>query len=177
MATGFTPQGYTGTITKAGVGSNLPFNAGGSFDAAQMGSAMTAGMDALGQFSQYQGMATAGDLNASLLDITADGVIVSGDFQAKRLREQGNRFAATQIARYAKSGVTFEGSPAYALIATERNISLDVINTKLNAANKANQIGFQALQQRMAAGQARTRSIQALGQGVLKMGSMFMGAT
>jgi len=133
-------------------------------------SMMTKGLDTIGEMVNLRGQAQALDLNAGLTDLTAQGVISSGDYSARRMAEQGKRFVATQRARYAASGVSLEGSPLNVIADTERNISLDIMATKLNAAAQANELGFKALQQRIAAGQLRTRSIQALSRGLLDIG-------
>jgi hypothetical protein len=137
----------------------------------QMLSSVTQGLSSFGEAMSYRGAASGMDMNASLLDMQAKGVIASGDFTARRMTEQGSRFVSRQRMTYAKAGVTLEGSPLEVLMASERNISLDIMMTKLNAAGKANEIGFQALQQRMAAGQARTRAVQKMGEGLLKIGT------
>lgn len=136
-------------------------------------SAVTSGMDSIGNFMSYRGAASGYDLQAGLLDIEADSTTQSGIEQAGIVRSQGNRFIATQRALYAKAGVKFEGSPADVYRETERKISKDVLTTRLNAVKQANRTRFEATQNRLAAGQARTRSIQALGKGVLDIATAF----
>lgn len=135
--------------------------------------AFTKGLGSLGDFMSYRGLAQGKDLQAGLLDIEAGSIVESGKSKAEIMRQQGNAFLARQKAVYAKAGVTFEGSPADTFRQTEKNISRDILTTRLNAAKDANRVRMYALQERIAAGQARTRSIQALGQGVLNMASAY----
>jgi hypothetical protein len=134
-------------------------------------SSLTGGLQDFGEAGQLFSSASGYEGNAKILDVAAKGQIVSGDQQAQIIRQQGDKFIARQRAMYAKAGVRFTGSPASVWAETEKNIQMDVINTKLNAAAKANDIGFQALQQRMAAGNARTAAVAQIGQGVLKIGT------
>lgn len=139
--------------------------------------AFTKGLDSFGDAMSYRGMASGYESQASLLDIQGKSIIQSGEFDAQRLREQGDRFLSRQRVGYSKAGVSLEGSPLAVMARTERNISLDIINTRLNAAMQANYVGFQAVQARIAAGQARTRAVQAIGKGVLDMGMSYGIAT
>lgn len=139
----------------------------------QMLASITKGLSSFGDAMQYSGAASGYKAQAGLLDLEARSVISSGNFQADRMREQGGRFIGSQRARYAKAGVRLEGSPIEALMASERNLSLDILMTRLNAANQANRIGFEALNARIAAGQAKTRMIQSIGSGILNMASSY----
>lgn len=132
---------------------------------------VTSGLSSFGDAMQYGGQASALDNNAGLLDIQGQGVIASADYTAKRQREQGDRFLSNQAATYAKAGVKFTGSPALVWAESEKNIRMDILATHLNAANKANAIGFQALNQRIAAGQSRTRAVASIGKGILQIGT------
>ncbi len=78
---------------------------------------------------------------------------------------------ARQQAIYAKSGVKFEGSPAMVFAQSAKNMAQDAILTMLSAAKQSSGIRFDALQQRMAAGRARTQSFQELGKGLLDITS------
>lgn len=136
-------------------------------------SSFTKGLESIGDYMSYRGLATASDLQAGLLDLQAGSITESGIQQSEMIRSQGDRFLSRQKAIYAKAGVKFTGSPADVYRQTEKNISLDVLRTRLNAVQKANALRMEALQERIAAGQARTRSIQALGQGVLNIASAY----
>lgn len=132
-------------------------------------SSITSGLSSFGDAMQYAGVASANKQQAGLLDLEGKSVIESADYTARRQREQGDRFLANQVATYAKAGVRFTGSPALVWAESEKNIRMDILATHLNAANKANALGFEALNRRIAAGQARTRQVQAIGQGILQM--------
>lgn len=163
------------TTNAAGVktsgASGLDFGGGGNQLA--MLQSFTKGLSSFGDAAQYYGAATANDMQAGLFDLEAKSVIQAGEFQVKRLESYGKRFVKSQRGTYAKSGVTLEGSPLEALAASERNISLDILITRLNAASEANQLGFQALNQRIVAGQNRTRAVKAIGDGVINMVSSY----
>jgi D-arabinose 1-dehydrogenase-like Zn-dependent alcohol dehydrogenase len=132
-------------------------------------SSLTGGMSSFGEAMQYQGASTAYKQTAGLLDLQGKSVIASGDRQAEQLQIQGDKFLGRQRALYGKAGVRFSGSPALVWAESKRNINMDVMMTKLNAANKANALGFEALNQRIAAGQARTRAVMKMGEGILKI--------
>lgn len=134
-------------------------------------SVLLKGLEAFGSFTELRGSASANDLNASLAQGQADSVIEQGEFSARRQEEAGTKIIGSQLAAYAKAGVKFEGSPMDVYLESARNIRRDIIMTRLNAANSANSLQFEALQRKIAAGQARTRSIQALGKGLLDVTS------
>jgi hypothetical protein len=136
-------------------------------------SSLTSGLSAFGDAASLYGQANALDLNAGILDIKGKSEISAAEYTARRQREQGDQFMGRIIASYSKAGVKFTGSPALVWAESERNIRMDILTTQLNAANKANAIGFEALNQRIAAGQARTNAIRTIGQGILNMGTNF----
>jgi hypothetical protein len=136
-----------------------------------LASSGTKGLKTLGDVTGDLSLGKAYDLNAGLLDMSADGVIAAGDRQAENIEEQGAKFVSYQRALYAKSGVTMEGSPMDVLVDTERTIRLDILSTKLNAAQKSNDIRFEALQYRLAAGNQRVKAMQDLNRGILEIGT------
>jgi hypothetical protein len=103
--------------------------------------------------------------------MSAKGALAGGELQAGQVREAGDKFIARQRAMYAKAGVKFTGSPASVWAETEKKIQLDVVNTKLNAAARANALGFEALNARIAAGNARTAAWGKATQGIIKIGT------
>jgi len=139
-------------------------------------SGLTKGLEGFAKASEYSGAASGYENSAGLLDVQAQSIISSGDYTARRQREQGDRFLANQVARYAKAGVKFSGSPALVWAESERNIRLDILATKLNAANQANQVGFAALNQRLLAGQQRSRAATAKMQGILNFSQSLLTA-
>ena len=122
-----------------------------------------------GEGLQYFGAAKSYEANAGLYDLDAKMTLVDSHYAAKRMAEQGESFVGSQVAGYAKAGVLFEGSPMKVMLKTERNIRMDIMTTKYNAVRQANALGFQALKQRLAAGRARTRGVQAYGKGIMNM--------
>lgn len=138
-------------------------------DGLQIANAFSSGLSDFGGAMQYRNLAAAYDANAGLTELDAQQVLADVDYSSARFEERGEKFIGQQVAMYAKSGVTFEGSPARVMLETEKNIRMDVLTMRNNAVRKANALGFQALQQKLAAGRARTRAVQKMGQGVLKM--------
>jgi hypothetical protein len=127
------------------------------------------GQNAAGDYMNYMGQANDLEINAGLNDVNAKSAIENGDYVAKRLEEKGRMFIGSVRGGYAKAGVRLEGSPLETLAYSERNIRMDIVMTRLNAAQTANQYGFQALQQRIAAGNAKTAAIAAAGRGLTSM--------
>jgi hypothetical protein len=142
-------------------------------DALTSMSSFTSGLESFGESGQLMAAASGYKSQAKLLDVSAKGVLVAGDQAAQKYRVAGDKFLARQRSMYAKAGVKFIGSPASVWAETEKNIQLDVVNTKLNYAAKANEIGFQSLQARMAAGNAKTAAWGKASQGLLKIGTSF----
>jgi len=145
----------------------------GSGGSGGMGSilALSKGMGNFGEAQQYGGMASSLDADAGLLGIQADSLLAQSDYVTKRMEDKGKKTSGSQIAAYAKSGVTFSGSAMLVYAESEKNIRLDILTTRLNYAKEANRLGFNALNKRIAAGQARTRQVQKYGEGVMNMAS------
>lgn len=132
---------------------------------------ITGGMDSFGEAGQMMALASAHKSQAGLYDVAAKGEIAAGDLEARRVAILGEKAVSRQRAMYAKAGVNFTGSPAAMWAESEKNVQLNILNTRLNAAAKANQYGFAALQERIAAGNARTAAWGKAAQGVLKIGT------
>lgn len=129
-------------------------------------------MKTFGEFSSLRGAATGYELNAKLAETQAGGVIEQGEGSVRQQEKQADKIIGSQMLAYAKAGVKFEGSPSDVFLETSKNIRYDIIMTRLNSANRANQLGFEALQNKIAAGNARTKSIKALGSGLLDIASV-----
>ncbi len=139
----------------------------------QIMSNITGGLDSFGEAMQYYGASSGFDDTADLQDISAKGIIANAEFDARRQMEQGKKVISTQRALYAKAGVNMSGSAAIAAADSEKNLRLDVLVTQMNAANRANAVGFEALSNRLKAGQARTNAIRKVGQGILDITTNF----
>ena len=139
-------------------------------------------MDGLGVFSTilggFESFGQAGELavsaagmkaNAGILDVSAQGELAAGKLQGQEYGREASKFIGRQRAMYAKAGVRFSGSPALMWAESEKNLRMDVLNTHLNAAYKANALGFEALNKRIASGNARTSAVASMGSGILKM--------
>jgi hypothetical protein len=133
----------------------------------------TGGMESFGEAGQLMAAASGYKQNARLLELSGKGELAAGELAARRVAVQGEKYVSRQRSMYAKAGVKFTGSPAAMWAESERNAQLDIVNTKLNAAARANAYGFGALQARMAAGRARTAAWAKGSQGLLKIGTQF----
>jgi hypothetical protein len=140
-------------------------------DELQLLSGITKGLSSFGEAASLYGASSGYESAASLGDVSSQGIIANAEFDARRQEEYGAKVIGTQRARYSKAGVNFSGSPAFIYADSEKNLRLDILVTKLNAANKANAIGFEALQNRLRAGQARTAAVSAIGKGILDIGT------
>jgi len=126
-----------------------------------------------GETLQFLGASNASDLNSGLYDVEAKGRSADSEYTAKRMEERGDSFIGTQMSMYAKAGVTFDGSPIKVMQQTEKNIRMDIMTTRYNAVKEANLLGYKSLQEKLAAGRARTRAVQSFGKGVLNMASSY----
>jgi len=138
-------------------------------DVALVGKVASKGLGMIGEYTQYRGLASIKDLNAGLAEITAESIVADSEFAARRMEERGDKFVASQIAKYAKSGVTFSGSPMKVVLETEKNIRLDIMMSRYNAIRQANQQRFRAMNLRLEAGAARNRANFAISKGILDM--------
>lgn len=134
---------------------------------------ITGGLGDFAEAGKLASLATAYKAQAGLLDVAAQGEIAAGDLSAQQIKIQGDKIVARMKSAYAKAGVKFVGSPASVYAEQERNVQLSVVNEKLNAASRANEIGFQALQARIAAGNEKTQAWLKGTEGVLKVGMAF----
>ncbi len=145
-------------------------------DLLMLSNAFSKGLGSFGEAQQFWGAASSSESTAGLLDMDAKMVLADSDFIADRMEAKGERIIGNQVATFAKAGVTMEGSPMKVLMESEKNIRLDILTMKNNAVRQANKIGFEALNQRLAAGRARTRAVQKIGTGVLKMATSYATA-
>jgi len=132
---------------------------------------VTGGLQSFGEAGQLMAAASGYKSQAGLLDLSGKGEIAAGELASKRVAVQGEKYVSRMKSMYAKAGVKFTGTPAAMWAESERNAQLDIVNTKLNAAARANAYGFEALQNRLAAGRARTAAWAKAGEGVLKIGT------
>lgn len=132
---------------------------------------ITGGMQSFGEAGQLMAAASGYKQQGQLAEVSAAGEIAAGDLASKRVAVQGEKYVSRLRSMYAKAGVKLTGTPAAVWAESERNAQLDIVNTKLNAAARANEYGFQSLQMKLAAGRARTAAWAKAGEGVLKIGT------
>lgn len=130
--------------------------------------------DLYGNYKAGQAAASGLEASAEVSEVQAQVVLANAEYAVRRAEENGRRDMGTYTARFAKAGVRFEGTPAISLADTERSIRLDVLATRLNAANKANEYGFAAMNARVGASIQRMASANAVSQGLLKLGGKFL---
>ena len=128
-------------------------------------------MQLLGDKQSAEGSASALDASAGLYDIQAGAIIANAEYAVRRAEESGRRDTGTYVARFAKAGVTFEGTPAISIAETERSIRLDVLATRLDAAAKANELGFAGMNARISASMTRMKAANDFSTGLLKLGA------
>lgn len=104
------------------------------------------GMSTVGAFFSAKGeqdalrsQARIAEINARIADSNARAAMEQGVYQETQLKAQGTRMKATQIARYASSGIDIAGSnSALATITgTDAITEADVIQTRANATRAA----------------------------------------
>lgn len=132
---------------------------------------ITGGMESFGEAGQLMAAASGYKQQGQLAEVSAAGEIAAGELASKRVAVQGEKYVSRLRSMYAKAGVKLTGTPAAMWAESERNAQLDIVNTKLNAAARANEYGFQSLQMKLAAGRARTAAWAKAGEGVLKIGT------
>jgi hypothetical protein len=132
---------------------------------------ITGGMQSFGEAGQLMAAASGYKQQGQLAEVSAAGEIAAGELASKRVAVQGEKYVSRLRSMYAKAGVKLTGTPAAVWAESERNAQLDIVNTKLNAAARANAYGFQSLQMKLAAGRARTAAWAKAGEGVLKIGT------
>lgn len=134
-------------------------------------SSLLKGLEGFGAYQEYKGLAKALNLQADLTSSAIPGIIQQGELEAGNIEKAGNKFIAQQVAAYANVGVRFEGSPAMVMAQTAKTIRQDMILTRLNAAQQASNVGFEAMQQKIKAGQQKTKALLALSKSFVDIGS------
>lgn len=81
--------------------------------------------------------------NAGMADISGRMVRTVAKYEIQRIREKSDALFSKQRALYAKSGVTFSGSPAAVMQASLKEAELDAFNTELTAEMSAWNIQMQ----------------------------------
>jgi len=121
----------------------------------------------LKMFGQHQEASKAQDLanyNAAIALDDARLIEASARLEIGRGREQGQRFIGSQRARYAKSGVTSDGSPFEVLAQTATDIEMDLQMDYYNSQVAARRSRIQASFDQAQAGQYKTQKwLQPLG--------------
>lgn len=92
------------------------------------------GMQLAGQYragqaaeAQAESEAAMREYNARLAEREAAEAQEAAAFEERKLRKGGERLKATQRARIAKAGVTFEGSPLDVMAETARELEMDAL--------------------------------------------------
>ena len=133
------------TTGSSGAGAAPSVNTGGTAGQAQqaagigaIGSVITGLASAYAQWNAGQMAVKTMTFNAKLQDIQARLILHAAKLNANRQRQQGAAFVKSQRAKYAKAGVSSEGSPITVMIDTMANIEYDALLTEINANMSAN---------------------------------------
>jgi len=97
-----------------------------------------------GSLIQGQQQAQAAEYNAAVARQQAEAARVAGELEAERIRIAGEKLTGQQKAMYAKSGVTFAGSPMEVMIDSATQNEMDALMTEYNYAIQASQAESEA---------------------------------
>lgn len=87
-----------------------------------------------------QQTAEASEYNAKLLEVDAVQAELDGRENVRRIRQENKRYASTQRARFAASGVTEEGSPLEAMAETAKLLEMDALEVNRKAQIEATRL-------------------------------------
>jgi predicted nucleotide-binding protein (sugar kinase/HSP70/actin superfamily) len=128
---------------------------------------LATGLTAFGQIQQGQQQAQAASYNAAVARQKAQAARQAGELEAERIRKQKERLTGRQKALYAKSGVTFSGSPMEVMIDSATNAEMDALITEYNYSVEASQAESQASMSRYRAGVYQRTGYMRAGQTLL----------
>lgn len=104
----------------------------------------SAAVGAVGETQSANAQAAAAEANANVQRRQAAIEQTAGQQEARRKQEQANKMIGTQLAQYAGSGVTIEGSPMDVMADTRRETFLDQQAVLWNANLKSENLNYSA---------------------------------
>ena len=114
------------------------------------------GLQAFGQFQEGKQTQKAQEFNAQIAEEQAKFVRGGAKLEEFRARKRLKAFTGTQIAKFAKAGVAFTGSPLDVIQDSIANAELDIEVSKFNADIRARGFISEAEQRRLSGRQAVT---------------------
>lgn len=102
-------------------------------------------MSAYSQLQAGKAAADVADYNAQVLEYQAGVSRETAAYEEKRLRRAAERIKSTQRARYAKAGVTFEGSPLAVLADTAAEAEMDALAIRYAGETRAASYEMEAI--------------------------------
>lgn len=121
-----------------------------------------------GSIMQGQQQAQAAEYNAAVARQKAQAAKQAGELEASRIREAGEKLTGSQRAMYAKSGVTFSGSPMEVMIDSATENEMDALITEYNYSVQASQAESEAEIAKWRAKTYKTNSYMRAGQTLLQ---------
>lgn len=141
-----------------------------------MMSMATSAMDTIGNITSLTSQASTSELNARLAESDAKRAIAQGNLSVRDQEKSGDQIIADQLLAYSKAGVKFSGSVSQAYLETAKAIRQNIIMTRLQAAENANQYMFEAGQQRVQAAKLKGDALMSGIRGIISMGSKYGSA-
>ncbi len=124
---------------------------------------------AVGQISEGQSIADAQNFNASIAQQEIE--ISKASRALERVREKKNisKTIGTQIALFAKAGVTLAGSPLDTIQQTAENLELDILIKDINAEIQQSRLQSEIAQRKAKAEAAKRESVTRAGTTLLSL--------
>lgn len=138
---------------------------------------VAAGLQAISGVGQGVAQMRASSQEAGLLEQQANQSLYEGRLAAESKALDVRRFAADQIAGYAVSGLTGEGSPALVLAETRRLGKQEVDALKRRAEFQAKMLNTQAMRTKAAGRNAFFAALSGAGTGLLGNYAKYKGST
>lgn len=125
-----------------------------------------------GVFDYQSAMAQVGQFKLQAKVYVEDAKLIraNGLWTANYIRSEGDKLKGTQLATYAKAGVTLEGTPLDVLSETARQVELDALMAKYQAQIQERKAYQNAEMASNAAHDAKNAASSAMVGGVLKAG-------
>jgi len=128
------------------------------------------GLKAAGQYKQLKNQSEMHAYNAAVARRNGELARRVGAFEAQRIREEKEIFLSAQTAKFAKSGVRFEGTPMQVIAQTAYSFEMDVASTLFNSEVEArfqeSQAQIDSTKSRLARSQATTQALMTLTKGL-----------
>ena len=122
---------------------------------------------AMNQIQQGKDQKKWYEYNAAVAERDAEEARKIAEYEAEQTRKEGQKLLSAQQARYASSGVTFEGSPLLLMEETAKEIELDALMTERTGEVTAQKYTTEAALSRMKGSSANTAGYYGAGSTLL----------